>query len=144
MPTESSTTCQPPGCEISSDPARLDVDLIHRFLSSSYWAEGRPRDVVERSLRNSLCFGAYIDGAQVGFGRVITDRAVFAYMADVFVIPEYRGRGIARALVQAMLDHPDLQDLKVFLLRTRDAHRLYERFDFQPVPNPGDLMGRYR
>ena len=134
----------PSGYEISTDPARLDIELIHRFLSTSYWAEGRTRDIVERSLRNSLCFGAYAGVEQIAFGRVITDRAVFAYMADVFVVPEHRGRGVARALVQAMLDHPDLRELNVFLLRTKDAHRLYARFGFQPVPNAEELMGRYR
>ena len=133
------------GFEISTDPARLDLDLIQQFLNTSYWAAGRPREVIERSIENSLPFGAYAEGGrQVGFGRVITDRAVFAYMADVFVIPEYRGRGIGTAIVGAMVVHPDLRNLKVFLLRTRDAQRLYRQFDFQPVPDPGELLGRYR
>lgn len=150
MPTRFSTRPDLPGYEISTDPARLDVDLVHRFLSTSYWAAGRPREVVERSIRHSLCFGVYAAGssggvpAQVAFGRVVTDRAVFAYMADVFVVPEHRRRGVAKALVRAMLEHPDLRGLQVFLLRTRDAHRLYEGFDFHRVPNPDELMGRYR
>jgi GNAT superfamily N-acetyltransferase len=129
--------------EISTDPSRLDVDLIHGFLTTSYWAEGRSRDTVERSLRHSLCFGVYSDGRQVAFGRVITDGAVFAYLADVFVIPAFRGRGIAKALVGAVLEHPDLQGVKVFLLRTRDAHGLYRQFGFQAVTNPEELMGKY-
>lgn len=134
----------PQAFEISTDPARLDIAVIHGFLTTSYWAAGRSRDMVERAIRNSLCFGAYVDGKQVGFGRVITDRAVFAYMADVFVLPEYRGRGISKAIVQAMIDHPDLRDVQVFLLRTKDAHGLYEPFGFRPVPNAHELMGRYR
>jgi GNAT superfamily N-acetyltransferase len=145
-----STTSMLPGYQISTDPGRLDVDLIHQFLDSSYWAEGRPREVVERSIRHSLCFGVYLadaaDGAtrQVAFARVITDRAVFGYLADVFVIPAYRGRGISKGLMHAILAHPDIQHLKVLLLRTRDAHGLYEQFDFHAVPNAGELMGRYR
>jgi GNAT superfamily N-acetyltransferase len=131
-----------PGFEISTDQSRLDIDLIHAFLATSYWAEGRPRDVVERSLRNSICFGVYLDGRQVAFGRVVTDRAVFAYLADVFVIPPFRGRGIAKALVGAIVEHPELQGLKVFLLRTRDAHGLYRQFGFEVVSSPDELMGR--
>ena len=133
-----------PGFEISTDPSRLDIELIHGFLTTSYWAERRSRDVVERSLRHSLCFGVYSDAQQVAFGRVITDRAVFAYLADVFVIPPFRGRGIAKALVGAILEHPELQGLKVFLLRTRDAQGLYRQFGFEVVLNPEELMGRYQ
>ena len=144
MPTDSSTTPVPPRFEISSDPARLDVDLIHRFLSSSYWAAGRSLEVVERSIRHSLCFGVYGEHGQVGFARVITDRAVFAYLADVFILPEYRGQGLSKALVRTILAHHDLQGLMVFLLRTRDAHGLYAQFGFQPIANPQELMGRYR
>ena len=145
MATEFSTTSILPGFEISTDPERLDIGLIHRFLSTStYWAAGRSRALVERSIRHSLCFGVYAGAEQVAFGRAITDRAVFAYMADVFVIPPLRGRGIAKGLVRAMLAHPELQDLKVFLLRTRDAQGLYRQFDFEPVPRCDELMGRYR
>jgi GNAT superfamily N-acetyltransferase len=129
--------------EISSDPNRLDVDMIHRFLLSSYWANGRTRDVVERSIRYSLCFGAYQGDRQIGFGRVISDRAVFAYLADVFVLSDHRGRGVAKAIVRAAVDHPDLQGLQVFLLRTRDAHEFYRQFGFGPVPTTDELMGRY-
>jgi GNAT superfamily N-acetyltransferase len=129
--------------EISSDANRLDIDMIHRFLSSSYWAEGRTRDVVERSIRHSLCFGAYQAGRQIGFGRVISDRAVFAYLADVFVLSAYRGQGVAKAIVRAALEHPDLQGMQVFLLRTRDAHAIYRQFGFGPVPATDELMGRY-
>jgi GNAT superfamily N-acetyltransferase len=126
--------------EISTDPARLDVGLVHEFLQTSYWAEGRRRSVVERSIRNSLCFGVYRAGRQVAFARVVSDRAVFAYLMDVFVLPEFRGRGISKALMRAILGHPDLQNLRLFLLRTRDAHGLYEQFGFRPLAEPDRLM----
>src|SRR5688572_3487507 len=158
MSTTFSTASILPGYEISTDPSRLDVDLIHQFLNTSYWAEGRPRDVVERSIRHSLCFGVYARdastgaeaatvarrGAQVAFARVVTDCAVFGYLADVFVIPAYRGRGIASGLMQAILAHPDVQNLKVFLLRTRDAHGLYARFGFGPLPAAEEMMARHQ
>src|SRR5262245_56215655 len=92
--------------EISADPARIDIDVVHRFLTKSHWAQGRSRRVVERCIRNSLCFGAYTAGRQIAFARAITDRAVFAYLADVFVLPEFRGRGIAKELIRAVLAHP--------------------------------------
>jgi GNAT superfamily N-acetyltransferase len=129
--------------EISSDRDRLDIDLIHRFLStSSYWAKGRIREVVERSVQNSICFGAYIDGRQVAFARVVTDRAVHAYLADVFVVPEFRGRGISKALMRAILDDPDLQGLR-WLLGTADAHGLYQQFGFVPLLEPARWMQRF-
>src|SRR5262245_38011559 len=102
--------------EISCNQSRLDVSLIHQLLRNSYWAKDIPRQVVEKSLKNSLCFGAYHDGRQVGFGRAVTDLATFAYIADVFVVPEHRGKGVAQRLMRAMLDHPDLQGLRRFLL----------------------------
>jgi GNAT superfamily N-acetyltransferase len=129
--------------EISCDAERIDISLVHDFLRSSYWAEGRGRETVERSIRNSLCFGVYVVGRQVAFARVITDRAVFAYLADVFVIPEFRRRGISKALIRAILDHPDLRNLRTFLLGTRDAHGLYAQFGFVSVSEPHRLMGRY-
>ena len=129
---------------LSSNPARLDVDLIHRFLSTSYWAQGRPREVVERSIRHSICFGAYDDRRQVAFGRAITDRAVFAYFADIFVIPEYRGRGISKLLVRALLDHPDITGVRLVMLRTRDAQGLYRQFGFREIPDAEEVMALYR
>jgi GNAT superfamily N-acetyltransferase len=126
--------------EISTDPARLDIELIHGFLESSYWAKGRRRAVVERSIRNSLCFGVYCAGRQVAFARVVSDRAVFAYLMDVFVIPEFRGRGISKALMRSVLAHPELQNLRVFLLATRDAHSLYTQFGFRPLAMPERWM----
>jgi len=129
-----------PAIEISTDPERLDIGLVYDFLQTSYWAHGRRRSVVERSIRHSLCFGAYSEGRQVAFARVVSDRAVFAYLMDVFVVPEFRGRGISKALVRAILDHPDLQNLRVFLLATRDAHGLYAQFGFKPLAQPDRWM----
>lgn len=130
----------PPDFEISTERARLDLDLVHDVLTKSYWAEGRRRSVVERSIANSLCFGVYHAGRQVAFARVVSDRAVFAYLMDVFVVPEFRGRGISKALMRAVLDHPDLQNLRLFLLRTQDAHGLYEQFGFRRVADPERTM----
>ena len=132
-----------PEYEISTDPARLDISLIHEFLSGTYWAPGRSRIMVERSIKHSLCFGAYVASQQIGFARVISDRAVFAYLADVFVLPEFRGRGIGKGLVRTILEHPELRDLKVFLLCTRDADGFYSQFGFCALPNPEEMMGRY-
>jgi GNAT superfamily N-acetyltransferase len=126
--------------DISTDPARLDLDVIHGFLQTSYWAHGRPRAVVEQSIKNSICFGGYIGGRQVAFARVVSDRAVFAYLMDVFVVPEFRGRGISKALLRFILNHPDLQHLSVFLLATRDAHGLYAQFGFRPLVEPARWM----
>ncbi len=134
-------TTMHPDIEISTDPARLDVDLIHGFLSrSSYWAAGIPRATVARSLAGSLCFGAHAEGAQIGFARVITDRATFAYLADVFVVEAWRGRGVSKSLVAAVLAHPDLQGLRRFMLATEDAHGLYEQFGFTPLASPERWM----
>jgi GNAT superfamily N-acetyltransferase len=124
---------------VSTDPRRLDVDVIHGFLTRSYWAEGIPRSLVERSMQNSLCFGVYDDDRQVGFARVVTDRATYAYVADVFVLEEYRGRGLSKWLLECVLAHPDLQGLRRWQLSTRDAHSLYARFGFE-APEPGNLM----
>ncbi len=130
----------PPHYEISTDRSRLDVGLIHDFLRSSYWAQGIPRAVVERSIQHSLCFGAFLGGRQVGFARVISDFASFAYVADVFVVPEHRGRGISKLLMRAIIEHPDLQGLRRILLATRDAHGLYAQFGFEPLTHPEAFM----
>jgi GNAT superfamily N-acetyltransferase len=122
--------------EISTDRSRLDVTLIHAFLRSSYWAEGIPRDIVERSIERSLCFGAFLDGGQVGFARVISDFATFAYVADVFVLREHRGHGVAKLLMRAIVEHSELQGLRRILLATRDAHGLYAQFGFQALTHP--------
>ena len=125
---------------VSTDVEQMDIDLIHEFLSSSYWAKDIPRAVVEKSLKHSMCFGVFLDGRQVGFARAITDRATFAYLADVFVVPDHRGRGISKLLMRAILDHPDLQGLRRFVLATQDAHGLYAQFGFQPLENPERFM----
>jgi GNAT superfamily N-acetyltransferase len=126
--------------EISTDPARVDVAAVHSFLAASYWAEGIPLETVERSIRNSLCFAIYRDHEQVGFARVITDRATFAYLADVFVLAPFRGRGLSRWLMQCILAHPELQRLRRWSLVTRDAHRLYKAFGFQALRTPERWM----
>jgi ribosomal protein S18 acetylase RimI-like enzyme len=133
----------PADLEISSDPTRIDVDLVHAFLNTTYWAAGRSRQVVERAIANSLCFGGYMSGRQVAFGRVVTDYAVFGYLSDIFVIPEFRGQGIGTRLVLAMMEHPDVAELKVVLLRTRDAHELYRPFGFRELPAPEEMMARW-
>ena len=132
----------PPDIEVSTDRARLDLSVIEQFLNTSYWAAGRPRDVIERSIAHSLCFGVYTAGRQIGFARVITDCAVFGYLADVFVLPEFRGRGVGKHLVKAILEHPDVHGLKLLLLRTRDAHGLYAQFGLTPPDDPEWLMAR--
>ena len=131
--------------EISTDASRLDIDVIHRYLSEeSYWAKGIPRDVVARSIANSLCFGIYAsDGAQIGFARLITDRATYAYLADVFVLSEHRGKGLSKRLMETIIAHPKVQGLRRWTLATRDAHELYARYGFTPIANPTRLMERH-
>ena len=124
------------GYSITNDVDAMDIDAIHAFLSRSYWAPGVPREVVERSLRGALCFGLFKDGAQVGLARVITDRATFAYLSDVYVLEEHRGQGLARWLVGVILAHPELQGLRRFVLATKDAHGLYEKLGFVPLAQP--------
>ena len=130
--------------EITTDRTRLDVAMIHRYLSGeSYWAAGIPLDILERAIEHSLCFGAFDGGAQVGFARVITDYATFAYVADVFVVPSHRGRGVSKAIMAAISDHPALQQLRRWLLVTRDAHGLYAQYGFAPLAAPERHMERF-
>ena len=125
------------GYEISTDPERLDIDVIHGFLQQAYWSPGVPRDVVKRSIAGSLPFGLYApDGAQAGFARAVTDRATFAWVADVFVLEPHRGRGLAAWLMRTLLAHPDLRDLRRIVLATKDAHGLYLGLGFMPLPTP--------
>ena len=128
------------GYEISDAPARLDLDVIHGFLTAAYWSPGISRDVVARAIDNSLCFGLYRDGAQVGFARFVTDRATFAYLADVFVLPEHRRRGLASWMVRTALSHPALAGLRRLLLATRNQHELYARLGFAPLAGPERFM----
>ena len=130
--------------QISTDRSELDVPLIYRFLSEqSTWAIGISRAVVDRAIENSLCFGGYVDGRQVAFARVITDYATFGNLVDVFVIPEFRGRGYSKELMKAVLAHPSLKGLRRFTLATGDAHKLYEQFGFTAPQRPETLMERY-
>lgn len=125
---------------VSTDPSRFDITLIHQFLSRSYWSEGIPREIVERSIENSLCFGVFENSEQVGFARVITDRATFAYLADVFILESHRGRGLGKLLMECISKHPQLQQLRRWMLATRDAHDLYAKFGFKPLARPERFM----
>lgn len=126
--------------EISENKSSLDLDLIHDYLRQSYWSPGVPRQIVERAIQGSLCFGVYLDARQVGFARVVTDQATFAYLADVFILEPHRGHGLAKQLIAYILDHKDLQGLRRFMLATRDAHGLYAQFGFTELGNPTSYM----
>ncbi|HZH44519.1 MAG TPA: GNAT family N-acetyltransferase [Lysobacter sp.] len=129
---------------ISADPAELDVDLIHRFLAAeSYWAKDIPRATLERALLHSVCYGGYLDGRQVAFARAVTDQATFAYLADVFVLPEHRGQGHAKAVVSALMADPRLQGLRRWHLVTRDMQRLYAQLGFVPLTEPERHMQKH-
>jgi GNAT superfamily N-acetyltransferase len=126
--------------ELSADPDRIDLDVVHGFLVASYWAQDIPRDTVARALAGSLAFGLYHEGAQVGLARFVTDRATFAYLADVFVLPAHRRQGLATWLVGTALTHPALSGLRRFLLATRDQQALYAKVGFAPLAHPDRLM----
>lgn len=129
------------GFLISDDPGRIDALAAHAYLTRSYWSPGIPLGVVRRSIHGSTPFGVYdAGGAMVGFARVISDRATFAYIGDVYVLEAYRGRGLSKALMRAIRSHPDLQNLRRWMLLTRDAHGLYEQFGFARAENPGNVM----
>ncbi len=128
------------GYVISTDPARMDAVAVHAYLVRSYWAEGIPLGTVRQALANSLCFGLFHDTEQVGLARVVTDRATFAYLCDVYVLEAHRGRGLGEWLMSAVMSHPDLQGLRRFSLATRDAHGLYEKYGFQPLSRPDSHM----
>jgi N-acetylglutamate synthase-like GNAT family acetyltransferase len=125
---------------ISTDRSKLDVDVIHEFLTRSYWAAGIPRATVARSIENSLCFGVYDGADQIGFARVISDFATYGYIADVFILEAYRERGLGKELMASIMAHPDLQGLRRWSLGTRDAHGLYAQFGFRTVDNPSPIM----
>ena len=128
------------GFSISDDPARVDRALVHEFLRGSYWARGIPRETVDRSIENALCFGIYEGDRQVGFARVISDYTTFAYLADVFVLDSHRGRGLASWLMETIMADPRLQGLRRWMLATRDAHGLYAKFGFSPLSHPERIM----
>jgi N-acetylglutamate synthase-like GNAT family acetyltransferase len=130
-----------PDYVISTDKQRLDIGVIHRFLAEeSYWSPGIPRDVVERSIENSLCFGVYDGEQQIGFARIVTDKSTFALVADVFILDSHRGQGLSRRLMQSIMEHADLQGLRRLLLLTSDAHGLYKKFGFDEIGNAWRFM----
>jgi GNAT superfamily N-acetyltransferase len=130
---------------IGTDPARLDLDVIYNFLTNCYWAKGIPREVVARSIEHALCFGIYDgSGAQVGFARVVSDFATVAYLGDVFVLESHRGRGLSKWMMECILQHPALQNLRRWILLTRDAHELYRKFGFAALKSPDRYMELHR
>ena len=127
--------------ELSHDPARLDRELVVTWLTeSSYWATGRPAEVQVAAIEGSLNVGAYVDGAQVGYARLVTDGATFGWICDVFVLPDHQGRGIARAMVRSLLDHPSTTTVGRFMLATKDAHGVYAELGFSPIDDPSRWM----
>jgi GNAT superfamily N-acetyltransferase len=128
---------------ISTDKSRLDIQVIHRFLDSSYWAAGRSVATIQRSIENSLPFGIYKGDQQVGFARVITDYATFAWIADVFVLEEFQGQGLGKWLMEVIITHPELQGFRRWVLATKDAHELYRRFGFSELKKPERWMERH-
>lgn len=129
------------GYKTSSDSKDMDLTVIHGFISNSYWAKGIPLNTMEKAINNSLCFGVFTDsGKQVAFARMITDSATFAYLADVFVLPEHRGKGLSKLLMQVIIAHPNLQGLRRMALATSDAHGLYEQFGFKSLASPKSFM----
>jgi GNAT superfamily N-acetyltransferase len=129
---------------ITTAPQKLDLDAIHAFLSRSFWAEGIPKEIVAKSIANSLCFGLFDNAEQVGFARVVTDRATYAYLCDVYVLESHRGRDLGKWLIETVMAHPDLQGLRRFQLVTRDAHGLYSRHGFEVPANPERYMEIFR
>jgi GNAT superfamily N-acetyltransferase len=128
---------------ISTEKSKIDVDEVHQFLSHSYWAENVPKNIVQKSIDNSFCFGVYHLEKQVGFARVISDFATFAYLADVFILPNDRGKGLSKWLMQIIIDHPKFRGLRRFTLATRDAHKLYSQFGFTALDAPDRWMQRH-
>lgn len=125
---------------VSTDKQKLNLPFIQNFLKDIYWAAGRTIDEVQKTIDSSVCFGIYLDDVQIGFGRVITDYVVFAYMMDVFIAEEHRGKGYSSALISAMMEEPSLKEVKIWRLATRDAHFLYEKFGFKALAYPERMM----
>ena len=125
---------------VSTDKSSLDLQYIHEFISHSYWAAGIPIETLQKSIEGSMCFGLYDDGKQIGFARVITDKATFGYLADVFVDERYRGKGLAIWMMSAIMSHPELQGFRNWMLGTRDAHGLYRKFGFTQLDQPERIM----
>ncbi len=129
---------------ISTDKTKLDIKVIHGFLSTSYWAKNRSLKTTKKTIKNSLCFGVYYKNRQVGYARVITDYATYAYLADVFIIEEFRGRGLSKWLMEVILKYDEIRDLRRWFLATSDAHKLYEKFGFTALNEPGKFMEMFR
>jgi GNAT superfamily N-acetyltransferase len=129
---------------ISTDPKRINLEAVHGFLTNSYWAKGISREIVARSIENSLCFGIYDNEMQVGFARVVSDFATVAYLGDVFVLESHRGRGLSKWLMECIIGHPALQNLRRWVLLTRDAHGLYSQFGFATLKSPERYMELHR
>ncbi|HEY4799931.1 MAG TPA: GNAT family N-acetyltransferase [Bacteroidia bacterium] len=127
---------------ISTDKSKLDISVIHNFLTASYWSEGISVSIVKRAIEHSLCFGVYSDNSQIGFARVISDYTTFAYLADVFIVEQERGKGLSKWLMECILSHTDLQGLRNFSLMTRDAQALYEKFGFKNLDEPKKFMAK--
>jgi len=133
------------GFTISTNKSLLDFAAIYKYLNEdSYWAAGIPEDRLKRAINNSMCFGVYKDAAQAGFARIVTDSATFAYICDVFILPEYRGHGLSKWLMQSIAEHPDLQGLRRWSLATADAHGLYSQFGFTPLSKPQNWMEKFK
>ena len=130
-------------CLLTTDPSHVDMDAIHGYLSASYWAEGIPRETVQRSIDNAIPFMLFVGGRAAGFSRVVSDRATVAYIGDVFVLPEFRGRKLSVWMMECIVAHPELQGLRRWILLTRDAHGLYSKFGFTPLAAPERWMERW-
>ena len=126
--------------EVSEDKSRLDLDAIHQFLSQSYWAAGIPKEVLQRAIDNSLCIGVYFGSNQVGFARVVTDKATFAYLADVYVLESHRNKGLARMIMDRVESHPELKGIRRRMLVTRDAHGLYDKYGYRSPQHPENIL----
>ncbi len=125
--------------QISTDKSKLQVEVIHQFLTETYWAEGRTIDEVKTTIENSFCFGVYLNDEQIGFARVATDYEVFAYIMDVFILPEYQGKGCSKQLMKEVIEHPKLKKCS-WMLKTSDAHSLYKQYGFTELKNPDKVM----
>jgi GNAT superfamily N-acetyltransferase len=126
--------------EVSEDKSRIDFDVVHEFLSQSYWAAGIPRETLRRAIDNSMCIGVYAGAEQVGFARVVTDKATFAYLADVFVLASHRNNGLSRLILDFIESHPDLAGVRRKMLITRDAHGLYQKYGYDSPKNPENIL----
>jgi GNAT superfamily N-acetyltransferase len=128
--------------EISTDKDRLQIEVIHGFLTTTYWAKGRTIDEVKKTIEHCLCFGVYLNAKQIGFARIVSDYTVFAYIMDVFILPEYQGNGYSKQLMKAINDEPLVKSCKVWMLKTSDAHGLYKQFGYTELKHPEKLMER--